>query len=129
MSSFALIRRIVSIICLIIIGVIHLMLIQSGLRIQLYLGILFIIDVVAAFVGALWLALEDVRLAWLLGGLAALGPFVGYIVTRTVGLPGIPRLSWQVPMGFLSLVLEAIVVVLAISALAQPIPTQTPMHV
>ncbi|HZU65998.1 MAG TPA: hypothetical protein VFA09_01865 [Ktedonobacteraceae bacterium] len=128
MSSFAPVRRIVGVICLIIIGVIHLMLIQSGLYIQLYLGILFIIDVVAAFASALWLALQDARLAWISGGLAALGPFVGYILTRTVGLPGIPRLPWQAPMGFLSLVIEAIVVVLAISALARPVRIQTPMR-
>lgn len=58
-------------------------------------------------------------MGWLLGGVAALASCVGYIVTRTIGLPGIHLLPWTVPNGLLSLVVEAIVVVLAISVLAQ----------
>jgi hypothetical protein len=118
MSNIALIRRWVGVILLIVIGIIHLLIIRIGLHIQPYLGILFIIAVVAAFAGALWIALKDSAAAWLLGGLAALAPFVGYIVSRTIGLPGIHPLPWQAPNGVLSLVIEAIVVVLAITALS-----------
>jgi len=110
------------------VGVIHLMIVQTGFHLQTYLGILFSIDIVAAFASALWIALQDAPLSWLLGGVAAFVPFVSYIVTRNVGFPGIHRLPWQAPNGLLSLVIEAIVVVLTISALAQQSRTRTTMR-
>jgi hypothetical protein len=129
MKNIALLRRLIGAILLIMIGVIHLLIIRPGFHLQEYLGILFIVEVVAAFVSALWIGIQDSSMGWLLGGVAALAPLVGYIVTRTIGLPGIPLLPWMVPTGLLSLVVEAIVVVLAISVLAQrlsPRPTTPP---
>ncbi len=125
MKSFALLRRLVGVILLVIIGIIHLLIIQTGFHLQEYLGILFIVEVVAAFASALWIGIQDSSMGWLLGGVAALAPLVGYIVTRTTGLPGIPLLPWMIPNGLLSLVVEAIVVVLAISVLAQRSPARS----
>jgi len=117
MKGFVLLRRIIGVILLISIGLIHLIIVRVGFHLQAYLGVLFVIDVVAAFVGAVWIGLFDARLGWSLGLLAALGPLLGYIVTRTMALPGLHVLPWNTPNGLLSLVLEAIIVILALFAL------------
>ncbi|GAC1385533.1 MAG: hypothetical protein NVS4B7_11460 [Ktedonobacteraceae bacterium] len=125
MRGIVLIRRVIGVILLIAIGLIHLLIVRSGLHLQAYLGVLFIIDVVAAFAGAVWIGLFDAPTGWLLGGLAALGPLVGYMVTRTIGLPGLHVLPWNAPNGLLSLLLEAIMVLLALSTLARHSATKT----
>ncbi len=119
MQDIVLLRRIIGVILLIVIGLIHLIIVKAGFHLQAYLGILFVIDVIAAFGGAVWIGLFDARLGWSLGLLASLGPLLGYIVTRTMALPGLHMLPWNTPNGLLSLVLEAIIVILALSALGQ----------
>lgn len=119
MRGIVLVRRVIGVILLIVIGLIHLVIVRFGLHLQVYLGVLFIIDVVIAFAGAIWIGLFNAPTGWLLGGLAALGPLIGYIVTRTLALPGLHVLPWSAPNGLLSLVLEAIVVLLALSTLAR----------
>jgi hypothetical protein len=124
MRSMVVLRRIVAAILLIVIGIIHLMIIKVGLHLQMYLGVLFIIDVVAAFISALWIAFLDAWGGWLLGLLAALGPLIGYILTRTMRLPGLHILPTS-SIGDASVVIEAIVIVFAIWALTQPSRTTT----
>jgi len=82
MQGFVLLRRIIGVILLIAIGLIHLIIVRAGFHLQAYLGILFVIDVVAAFVGAVWIGLFGARLGWSLGLLASLGPLLGYIVSE-----------------------------------------------
>ena len=55
---------------------------------------------------------------WILGVLVAGGAFVGYVVSRTVGLPGIPVEEWLEPVEILSLLVEGLFVglYLAVSA-------------
>lgn len=119
MRGITLVRRVIGVILLIVIGLIHLVIVKVGFHLQTYLGMLFVIDVVAAFLGALLIGLFDGRSGWMLGGIAALCPLLGYIVTRTSALPGLHILPWNTPNGLLSLVLEAIVVLLVLSAIAR----------
>ena len=59
------------------------------------------------------------RLGWFLGGGAAGLTFLGYVVSRTVGLPGDHEDigNWAEPLGVLSLIVEGLAVILAIWAL------------
>jgi hypothetical protein len=47
---------------------------------------------------------------WLLGAFVAGGAFLGYVLSRTVGLPGLPAEpdAWLEPLGIASLVAEVV---------------------
>jgi hypothetical protein len=59
------------------------------------------------------------RLAWAAGMLLGAGPFIGYITTRTVGVPGDPHDvgNWGYWIGTVSLIIEAALVTLSASML------------
>ena len=100
-----------SIVLITTIGVVHLMLMRGEYEEAHYLGTLF----AANFVGAVAAALGIYRaslLGWMLGFFVAAGSFCGYIMSRTVGLPGMEIGEWQNPYGMLSLLLEVTFLVL-----------------
>jgi drug/metabolite transporter (DMT)-like permease len=79
-----------------------------------YLGVLF-------GVGGILLVTAAVALmrrsggggAWATGSLVAVGMFVGYCLSRTLGLPGMEPEAWGEPLGILALVLEVVFVAAA----------------
>ena len=77
-----------------------------------YKGWLFALNGVGALVAACGISHGKSRVGWNLGLLIAAGSLVGYVASRTVGLPGIPaepeaRLE---PLGVASLVAEVLFV-------------------
>jgi ABC-type uncharacterized transport system permease subunit len=102
------IRRRVAALVLLAIGVLHAVLSPEYLSEQTYVGVLFILTAVGAAVVAPWLWFRGGRLPWLLGGLIAVCTFVGFVASRTVGLPAFKETDWELS-GIVSLVLEAIV--------------------
>lgn len=80
---------------------------------------LFIASAAGMVVGALLLALAP-RLGWVIGGGTAFLTFLGYVLTRTTGLPGVLTATgaWFYPLGIPSLIVEGIAVGLAVWALA-----------
>jgi uncharacterized membrane protein YfcA len=94
---------------IVVVGLIHLIDAPEDLEEGSYLGFLF----VANFLGALAAAAgiyRGKRWGWGLGLLVAGGAFVGYVISRTAGLPGLPVEAWLEPLGVLSLVVEALFV-------------------
>ena len=95
---------------IVVVGLIHLIDAPEDLEEGSYLGFLF----VANFLGALAAAAgiyRGNRWGWSLGLLVAGGAFVGYVISRTAGLPGLPvEEQWLEPLGVLSLVVEALFV-------------------
>src|SRR4051794_24544994 len=89
-----------------VVGVIHLILSPEYLDEQAYLGALFIAGGIGALLVAarLWFAPD--RAAGSLGVVIAAGMFAGFILSRTVGLPGFKEAEWE-PSGIASLILEA----------------------
>lgn len=59
MRTTTLLRRIIGVVLLLVIAYIHFMIIKTGFRLQEYLGVLFILDVIGAIVSALWIAIFD----------------------------------------------------------------------
>jgi hypothetical protein len=102
-------------------GVLHLALAPEYLDQQAYIGVLFILGGLTAAVLAarLWVA-DDAR-ALLLGALLAGGMAAGFVLSRTVGLPGFHESEWEVS-GLLSLLLEGGVIALALPAVRQDVP-------
>src|SRR3954454_14055280 len=99
------------------VGVIHLVLAPEYLSEQAYIGVLFVAGaVVCGYVAAkLWTG-RDVAADWMLGALTAAGMFVGFVLSRTVGLPGFHESEWELS-GIVAMILEAGFVGAAVAAL------------
>ena len=102
-----------------LVGLIHLILAPEYFSEQAYIGVLFVLGAVAlgAFALRLWRG-DDVP-SWLLGALTMAGMGVGFVLSRTVGLPGLHEGEWELS-GILCLLLEAGFVGVAARALAAP---------
>jgi hypothetical protein len=105
---------------IVIVGLIHLINSPGDLEEGSYTGLLYL----ANFVGALAAAVGIYRgrsWGWSLGALVAGGAFVAYVISRTVGLPGLPvEEEWLEPLGLLSLLVEALFVGLYVMVSVRP---------
>jgi hypothetical protein len=105
---------------IVVVGLIHLINSPEDLEEGAYTGVLYL----ANFVGALAAAVgiyRGKRWGWALGLLVAGGAFAAYVISRTVGLPGLPvETEWLEPLGVLSLVVEVLFVGLYLAILARP---------
>ena len=87
-------------------GVLHLVLAPEYLAEKTYVGVLFILGGLASLAVAtcLWKAHDTV--AWALGGVTAAGMAAGFLLSRSVGLPGFHPTDWE-PSGIVSVLVEA----------------------
>ena len=106
------------IVLILLTGVIHLIDAPSSFDDATYKGILFVANGIAAAVAALGIYRGARNWGWGLGLLIAGGSLVGYIISRTVGLPGLGPDDWLEPLGIASLIVEAAYVWFALQALA-----------
>ncbi len=100
------------------VGLIHLVEIPEYFADAAYLGVLFAANAVLAVVAAVGIARGATGWGWSLGALVAGGAFVAYVVSRTVGLPGLADAEFFDPVGVASLVLEAFYLVACLRALS-----------
>jgi hypothetical protein len=107
---------------IVVVGLIHLINSPEDLEEGAYTGVLYLLN----FVGALAAAVGIYRgkgWGWALGLLVAAGAFTGYVISRTVGLPGLPvETDWLEPLGVLSLMVEAMFAGLCLAIFAHPTP-------
>src|SRR4029079_249632 len=98
------------------VGVIHLVLSPQHLSEEASIGILFIAGgaLRCALAVALWRT--DNVPSWLLGALTMAGMGIGFILSRTTGLPGFHESEWELS-GIVPLVLEPGFIAAAIPAL------------
>jgi len=105
---------------IVIVGLIHLINSPGDLEEGSYTGLLYL----ANFVGAILAAIGIYRgrsWGWSLGALVAIGAFAGYVISRTVGLPGLGvEEEWLEPLGLLSMVVEALFVGLYVTVFVPP---------
>ena len=87
-------------------GAIHLALAPEYLGEKLYVGVLFILGGLVCAVLAARLWRRDDPPAWILAALTAAGMGIGFVLSRTIGLPGFKEAGWE-PSGILTLLLEA----------------------
>lgn len=87
-------------------GVIHLVLAPEEFEEARYMGFLFVAHSLAAIVAAIGIYRGGQLWGWGLGLFLAGGAFLGYVLSRTIGLPGMEIEEWLNPLGFLSLALE-----------------------
>ena len=97
-------------------GVLHLALSPEYLGEQAYIGVLFILGGIATLALAAWLWNSSQPVAWLGAAVVCAGMAVGFILSRTTGLPGFHEAEWELS-GILSVLLEVGVIGLAALAL------------
>lgn len=103
-------------------GVLHLALAPEYLSEQAYLGVLFILGGIGCLGLAAWIRRRaGDAAAWALAALAAAGMALGFILSRTTGLPGFHEAEWEAS-GLISLLLEATVIAAAIGAMRSQLP-------
>ena len=95
------------------IGLIHLVLAPEYLGEQAYIGVLFIAGAIASGAVAVVLWRRDDMTAWIAGALAAAAMGVGFVLSRTTGLPGFHEGEWELS-GIMSLLLEGAFVAMAL---------------
>jgi len=93
-------------------GIIHLVLAPEYLGEQAYIGGLFIAGGLSTIALAAWLWTRSQPVAWLGAALVCAGMAVGFILSRTVGLPGFHEEEWELS-GIVSVLLEVGVIRLA----------------
>lgn len=94
-------------------ALVHLILVPEYFEEKLYVGVSFLV-LAGVSAGAAYLLLADDARGWAIGALASATAFVAFVASRTVGLPGFHPTDWELS-GLLTLVLEAIVVVLFVA--------------
>jgi hypothetical protein len=84
-----------------------------------YLGFGYVLLIAASLVSIVMLSQRDAR-GWLLGGLASAATIIGFVLTRTTGLPNAhgDEGNWSETIAVWSLFAEGIVVLLAVFAFA-----------
>jgi hypothetical protein len=112
--------RAVSAIGLFAVGIIHALEIPGQLSGAAWLAAGFIALAVTGPVAGLWLLARPTPLAWEFGALLCAAAAGGYILTRSVPVPGDTgdRGNWLEPLGVASLITEAVVIILAALVLA-----------
>jgi hypothetical protein len=101
--------KIVAVVAIVATGFIHLGTARDAFGEATYKGLLFVANGVGALAAAVGVY-RDRDWGWLLGALVAGGAFLGYVLSRTVGLPGLPAEpdAWLEPLGIASLVAEMV---------------------
>lgn len=85
-------------------GLIHLTMARHEFEEGTYIGFSFILNAVFAVIAAIGIYLHR-GWAWILGALIAGLSLIGYIISRTVGMPGAEAEEWNA-IGFISLIVE-----------------------
>ena len=113
--------------------VLHTLLVPDHLEEMFYIGVLFAVGSAVMLVVAVALATAGRPMAaWLTGAVVSLGMIVGFLLSRTVGLPnGYYEPGWEAPYGPLSLLVEGIFVLTFLTWLgvrADEGALPTPLH-
>jgi len=101
------------------IAAIHLLLAPEYFGEQAYLGVLFLLGAGAGALVAMRLWRGGGTASWALGVVVAAGMGVGFVLSRTVGLPGFHEGEWEMS-GVISVLLETLFVGAAAVATLRP---------
>lgn len=99
---------------IIVTGLIHFIDAPDGFEEATYKGVLFVLNGLGGLIAAYGIFRGSRSWGWTLGMLVAAGAFVGYALSRMVGLPMIPAEpdEWFEPLGIASFVAEGLFVLL-----------------
>src|SRR5918911_889814 len=101
---------------ILLIGLIHLVDASDSMEESSIKGLLFYANSAGAVVAAIGIW-RRATWGWVLGLLIAAGAFVGYIISRTVGIFGLPPDVWLEPLGVAAMLTEALLIGLSAKVL------------
>jgi hypothetical protein len=99
---------------MLITGAIHLYYVKAEYVEAPYLGVMFFGAFLCSIVATLGIFRGEVFWGWGLGGLIAIDSLAGYLLSRTVGLPISGIEPWGPALGYLSLIVEAVLTIQSI---------------
>jgi hypothetical protein len=113
-----------AIVGLLAIALIHFLDLFSTMKAHAYIGVLYMVLIAACLAAACALLGRRPRRAWVLTTAVAVTPFLAYVVSRSVGLPGAPENigNWTEPLGLAALFVEFLVMAISLRALAPDLP-------
>jgi len=120
-----LVRRGVAVVGLLAIALIHLLDLESKFKETPYLGVAYIMLVAGCLYAAWDLTAKGSRSAWVISGILAAAALAGYMLSRSVGLPGAHDDvgNWLEPLGVAALFSETVVLVLSVLPIRGPAET------
>jgi hypothetical protein len=98
----------IGIIVILITGLIHLYNAPGEFQDAPYMGVLFFVFFLSSIVSAIGIYRGELLWGWILGGLLSIGAIVGYLISRTVGMPMSGVEDWGPPLAYFSIFLELI---------------------
>jgi len=98
----------IAIIVILTSGVIHLYNAPGEFQDAPYMGILFFIFFLGSIVSAIGIYRGELLWGWALGGFLSFGAIVGYLISRTVGMPISGIEAWGPTLAYFSIFLELI---------------------
>lgn len=104
------------IILIIITGIIHFIEAPEYFDEAAYMGLLFVLNGIGSLTAAYGIY-KNQKWGWILGLLITGGSILGYIISRTIGMPGVAVKEWADGIGILSLAVECLFVLLALRPL------------
>lgn len=93
---------------ILLVGLIHSLKAPEHFEAAAYVGTLFLICVAGSIVAAVGIYRGARSWGWALGAVICGGALVSYIVSRTLGLPGLEGSTWANPVGTVAMGLEAL---------------------
>ncbi len=96
-----------AILLIIVTGVLHYITAPQEYSEARYMGVLFLANFIGSLVSAIGIARRRLGWGWILGVVITAGSILGYIQSRTVGMPGMEVEEWYDPIGILALLVEA----------------------
>lgn len=101
---------------ILITGLVHLIDAPDAFEEATYKGVLFVLNALGALIAAIGIWRGQRLSGWVLGLVVAAGALLGYVLSRTVGLPGLPAEpdEWFEPLGVVSMIAEVLMTVLAL---------------
>lgn len=107
-----------AIILIVITGYLHLITAGEEYAEARYMGVLFLANFIGALVSAVGILRRKLWWGWVLGVVIAAGSILGYIQSRTVGMPGMEVEEWYDPIGIPAMIAEGLFLV--VTLLAKP---------
>jgi uncharacterized membrane protein YfcA len=115
------------IVLIVLVGLVHLVESPEYFEFATYLGLSFVANTLSSLLAAVGIYRHQ-RWGWILGLLIAALSFVLYVISRSVGLPGLPHKEWLEPTGIVSVLAEVLFVVLAGYQVANAGKAPTAVH-
>jgi len=100
---------------LLVAGLVHLLDAPDAYEEAVYKGVLFMLNAIGAVIASygIW---KNKRWGWVIGLAISIGSILGYVASRTVGMPQIPAEpdAWLEPLGVISLLTEGVFIAIGI---------------